>query len=383
MLWSSVQTWANEMPRFEESGIHARMIMAIAEPQDENILVMAPGVSTVDKVGSQQLAVAQWSPAHWVAMHRVSDQETIAPVESTEIAAEEFKKGKVKAAILNEADEYLIRSRPGTRSAVQLGSSSHLVYVLIAREGMIRDASPVLMDMVKKWMDANHTLKTPSNAIADFILSNPDLKNTTQPTELIQAQVNHAHFADLEDNVRLFGIYNHHPVLDSLFREALPQWPKVMQPPEASEAREDRFIREIADSMKVPALPALPQLCTSNANVQIKDRAIVHFDTGKTQILDPAPLEHIANTLYSHSATQACIVGYTDSVGADAKNKNLSRQRADAIVDYLLTQYYFFDASRAIPTGAGKSPRVASNASPEGRAKNRRAEIRVVMEGKE
>ena len=69
------------------------------------------------------------------------------------------------------------------------------------------------------------------------------------------------------------------------------------------------------------------------------------------------------------------IVGHTDSVGTDEYNMKLSLRRAGAVRDYLVSQGV--DPGLIDVVGMGKRQPIASNASAEGRALNRRVEVRV------
>ena len=71
------------------------------------------------------------------------------------------------------------------------------------------------------------------------------------------------------------------------------------------------------------------------------------------------------------------VSGHTDSTGSTTANQTLSQTRAKSVVDYLVA--HGVAQSRITSTGYGGTKPVASNATEEGRAKNRRIEFRVVM----
>ena len=90
-------------------------------------------------------------------------------------------------------------------------------------------------------------------------------------------------------------------------------------------------------------------------------------------------LDDVAAALLSNKERKIVIEGYTDSRGSDAHNLELSRQRAQAVRDYIVSCGY--DGDLVIAQGMGKANPVADNASPEGRANNRRVEIVVKNKG--
>lgn len=67
-------------------------------------------------------------------------------------------------------------------------------------------------------------------------------------------------------------------------------------------------------------------------------------------------------------------MGHTDNVGQLAPNMDLSKRRADAVMKVSATKYRMA-SSRLDAEGVGPLAPVASNASEEGRAKNRRVEL--------
>jgi outer membrane protein OmpA-like peptidoglycan-associated protein len=102
----------------------------------------------------------------------------------------------------------------------------------------------------------------------------------------------------------------------------------------------------------------------------------IYFDTGKAEVKpeSDAALKEIAKLLQQEAQLKLLVVGHTDSVGALASNMDLSKRRAEAVVQQLTTKYSVAGA-RLTPQGAGPLAPVASNKNEDGRAKNRRVEL--------
>jgi outer membrane protein OmpA-like peptidoglycan-associated protein len=75
------------------------------------------------------------------------------------------------------------------------------------------------------------------------------------------------------------------------------------------------------------------------------------------------------------------IGGHTDSTGGAEHNRELSRQRAQSVLDYLLAHFPEINVSQYTVKGYGPDEPIAVNSTPEGRAKNRRVELKVLNRG--
>ena len=108
---------------------------------------------------------------------------------------------------------------------------------------------------------------------------------------------------------------------------------------------------------------------TSTSDVDV----LVAFDKAELSAQAAPRLDKLANFLKQFPDRKLLIEGYTDSVGGDRYNQDLSDRRAQAVRDALVQRGV--DSSRISARGYGKAHPVADNASPEGRAMNRRVEI--------
>ena len=87
-------------------------------------------------------------------------------------------------------------------------------------------------------------------------------------------------------------------------------------------------------------------------------------------------LDKVASTLGQYEKTYVDVMGHTDATGTDASNQLLSERRASSVAGYLASKGV--QSARLATKGYGESQPKASNTTEEGRAANRRVEIRLV-----
>lgn len=100
------------------------------------------------------------------------------------------------------------------------------------------------------------------------------------------------------------------------------------------------------------------------------------FDTGKSDIKPESEkeLKEVASYLQGNPTVSVFIVGHTDNVGDVSANVKLSKNRGEAVKQYLISRYKI-DATRLTGDGVGQLCPVSSNDSEAGRKLNRRVEI--------
>jgi outer membrane protein OmpA-like peptidoglycan-associated protein len=106
----------------------------------------------------------------------------------------------------------------------------------------------------------------------------------------------------------------------------------------------------------------------------------VNFMTGSAE-LDPSSfpmLDEAGEVLSRWPQLRIEIAGHTDSRGSAASNKSLSERRAQSVSDYMLWRFPQISSAQLRVRGYGEEIPIATNSSPEGRAKNRRVEFSVV-----
>jgi len=103
----------------------------------------------------------------------------------------------------------------------------------------------------------------------------------------------------------------------------------------------------------------------------------VNFDFNKANIrADAVPiLREAATILKDNASIRVSVEGHTDAIGSEEYNLKLSLRRANAVKDFLVREG--IAESRLSTRGFGKTQPVASNDTADGRAQNRRVELKV------
>lgn len=100
------------------------------------------------------------------------------------------------------------------------------------------------------------------------------------------------------------------------------------------------------------------------------------LDVGSLDINGRALLDPVADALTARPDLRVEIGGHTDALGSEAYNLTLSEQRAEATVAYLVSRG--IDPGRLTAQGYGEAAPVDTNDTEEGRAMNRRVELKVI-----
>lgn len=137
-----------------------------------------------------------------------------------------------------------------------------------------------------------------------------------------------------------------------------------------------------ADGCPLPAPPPAPAPVAEEV-VVVKEETIVindvyfKFDSAQLTPADKQKLDVVATRLKKEApSAQLRVSGHTDSVGSDKYNKTLSQKRAASVTNYLVSSGVP-RASFVAVVGEGKTRPVADNKTAEGRALNRRVEIKI------
>ena len=134
----------------------------------------------------------------------------------------------------------------------------------------------------------------------------------------------------------------------------------------------DSSYNELTVNIKMLSLNYMAQQDTS---IKLNN---VFFDFNSYDIKPESyiELDRVYKLLKDNPELKVEISAHTDSIGSDYYNLALSQKRAESVVDYLIAKG--ISSSRFIARGYGRSKPVASNETEEGRALNRRVELKII-----
>src|SRR5688572_29748791 len=152
------------------------------------------------------------------------------------------------------------------------------------------------------------------------------------------------------------------------------------------EANQERIAGQMDELYAVAAearaeVKAVNERVSSLDDYDVQESVSVTFRTNSAVLSPEAKrqLDELAVKTQGAKAFMIEVAGHTDSTGSEAKNFRLSRQRADAVVQYLAVQHKIPLRRFVTPMGYGKTEAVAENTSPTGRQQNRRVDVKMIV----
>ena len=140
---------------------------------------------------------------------------------------------------------------------------------------------------------------------------------------------------------------------------------------------EDMTVECGAEPPVVAKAPPVPPPAPVYEKNTMAAEALFDHDKSTLKPAGKAALHDLDETIKAKGArvVDINVIGHTDSDGSEEYNQALSVRRAQSVRDYMVSEGV--DASIIDVTGEGESNPIASNATKEGRAENRRVDIHV------
>jgi outer membrane protein OmpA-like peptidoglycan-associated protein len=404
-VWQTVDELPISLGSYKAAGIDARAVLQIDWSRGGDACVASKEVKRVEDLLGRRAATLLFSPDHTVFEFMITNSqltpEQVKQVrKATQFSPDDFTfardlfiKSKIEVACLWEPDVTLaLAGRPGSHRLFSTADATELVAdVLFTRKALV-DAQPdVVEKLARAWFAAVENAEKDRPAAARLISRVASRFRDELGYEKTLAALAWAKWTTLADNARFFGLDGSAPAFDRVYNQADGIW---INYPEAeikdrfapSVVRDDRIVKKIWEEAGRPMPQAVvnvePELARTGAPVFTKSLSI-NFASGSSRLSPEAIAvvnQQVLPQLLMAGAMSVRIEGNTDIVGDQQENQELSEHRARAIVEYLAARGVTPKRMVARGNGAG-NPR-ATNATPEGRAENRRTDILFIRSTK-
>jgi NitT/TauT family transport system substrate-binding protein len=395
VMWDTVDSFAREASELKEKGLKARAIIQEDWSRGGDGIVALKSIKSVEDLKGKRIASTKYTPSHWLLLFLLA-QSGLSPQERAEVeknvvftaeapqAAAMFKAGKVDAAVTWEPDlsgAVAARENEAHILVSTTAATNVIADTLVARQQIIDEAPKSLASFVAGWFDAISVMKEDPQGTNQLVAD--ALKLTADD---VSGMLSGLKLTGYADNALFFGLAGPRASFDALFNGAFVIWRKkgvVNTVVDAPDWRDARFVAALASEY---AGQKVEESFAFKDKPKVSDRGIVnkslsiHFTTGSDEIMPGSyfTLDSLGETMLAFGNTYLKIEGNTDSRGSEQANKTLSARRAEAVKRYLVQNFNVPEA-RFVTEGKGSSNPVAPNETEDGRALNRRTDIKVVL----
>jgi len=394
VMLTTADVWAKDYGQFLDKGVRARAVYLVDWSRGADGVIGKQGITNIEGLAGKRIAFAQYTPSHFLLWNGLRGsglsteqrKEIFANAVHTKDGIEPatlFAQQKVDAAVAWDPDmSDAVAKRPGARKIYDTKTANRLIADILVVSEKFAAANPnTLRKFLEGWMQG-----------VDFIAKQPTrahtligtIKDFNIPADLAKTMLEGVRLADYADNKAFFSAA---AGADSDYANIMKQAQEMY--------REERLIKRVSDvagsfdRRYVDAMEGKFSATSSDAPIEYKEpakgaapfatqRRAIYFETNSSAMSADSTtvVDEIGGFLRAYENTVVDIEGNTDNTGGRDYNMELSRQRAEAVKSYL-TKKYGFPANRLRALGNGPDKPIETNATVEGRDRNRRTDIKV------
>ena len=422
--WRTSDFWAQEQPNLRNAGLDARTVMIVDNTQGADaIITRDPAINRVEDLADRSIALLQYTPSDGMTIDAIENSSLSArrktSVKYVYINAEEgtagvraaLESGNVDAAALWDPDLSLaLKNIPGAKVVYSTKTATNLIYdVMVCDQRVLQNPAneEAIQDFVTGWMQGVDAAKANPDEAVDALIRTEEffaLLAKDQGKPFVKSLFDNIVWTGLEDNARILGLAggtNHYERVyrrfDGIYRRAgalaNPNSP-VINPQDSVDLR---FIRKLLAAnqaaVQQAAKPEFTFTERERAEATQREAAVtkpvtVNFATGQASLSKRAEKtidDEMVPFIENNGSAYFEVSGNTDSTGSRETNMRLSRARAQAVVDYLVSQWEF-DKARFQVVGNGPDAPLCNERNPQAeglslddcRAANRSTRVAVL-----
>jgi NitT/TauT family transport system substrate-binding protein len=340
----------------------------------------------------KRLAVAEATPSHYFGLYVLTqggltnrDVDWVFTASAVD-AANVFKAGKVDAAVSWSPDVYVAaREREGGHILASTKEASNLIAdIFVARGDFLQNHPEDARRFVAGWLKGVEMVQKNPERTAVLLQKSLTGVNTLDDARGMLADVKLPSYAENRAFFDARGaIVNYY----TIYQTAQNIWRKIGKISSVNPAQQTvdtRFLEAAAEffpqsgtakpdefDFKTAPKRDAPSILTKTVSIYYPSGSAV-LDENAKAVLE----SQVVDLAATFGNAYLRISGNTDNAGSRDANMRLSRARADAVAQFLVTKG--FDAEKFQVVGNGPDKPVADNASDAGRAKNRRTDFEII-----
>ena len=393
VMLTTVDVWAKDYGQFQDKKFGAHAFLMVDWSRGADGVIGRQGINSIEDLSGKTIAFAPYTPSHFLLWNGLkssgltTDQrsEIFSKAVHTKDGIEPatlFAQQKVDAAVAWDPDmSDAVSKRAGAKKIYDTRVANRLIAdILLVSDRFAMQSPQTLTKFSDGWLQGVEFIKSQPARAYTLIGT---IKDFNIPTDLAKAMLEGVKLADYADNLAFFGTSGATSDYDNIFQMAQEMY------------REERLIKHrsepssTVDRRYLTALKGQFSSTSSEAPIEYKapakgttpiatQRRSIYFEPNSAKMgLDSrAVVDEIGGFMRAYENTVVDIEGNTDSTGSRALNMQLSKDRAETVKQYLMEKYKY-PADRMRTFGNGPDKPVESNATPDGREKNRRTDIKV------
>src|SRR6266446_7418055 len=393
VMLTTADVYAKDYAQFKEKGFGSHAFLMVDWSRGADGVIGKQGINSIEDLAGKKVAFAPYTPSHFLLWNGLKGSglsaeqrnEIFSKAVHTKDGIEPatlFAQQKVDAAVAWDPDmSDAVTKRPGSKKIYDTRIANRLIAdILVVSDRFASRCPQAVVNLAQGWLEGVEFIKAQPNRAYTLIGT---IKDFNIPEDLAKTMLGGVKLADYADNKSFFGTRGADSDYNNIFKMAQEMY------------REERVIKRNSDPESSVDRRFLDPLsgkfssASSESPIEYKEpskgavpiatqRRSIYFETNSAKMgLDSrAVVDEIGSSMKAYENTVVDIDGNTDASGSRTHNVELSRERAEAVKQYLVEKYRF-PATRMRTVGNGPDRPVADNSSPEGREKNRRTDIKV------
>jgi NitT/TauT family transport system substrate-binding protein len=393
MMLTTADVWAKDFGQLQDKGVNAHAFYMVDWSRGADGVIARQGVNSIEDLAGKTIAFAPYTPSHFLIWNGLKSSglsteqrnEIFAKAVHTKDGIEPatlFAQQKVDGAVAWDPDmSDAVAKRPGSKKIYDTRIANRLIADVLVVSDKFAAANPeTIIKFAQGWIEG-----------VQFIAANPSrahtligtIKDFNIPADLAKTMLEGVKLADYADNQSFFGTANSASDYANISKMAQEMYRELrlikrVSDPETTVDR--RYIASLSGKFSsTPSEAPISYKEPAKGTVPIAtQRRSIYFEPNSAKMgLDSrAVVDEIGDFMRAYENTVVDIEGNTDSSGAHDLNMGLSKQRAESVKGYLVEKYRF-PGERMRTIGNGSDKPLETNATPEGREKNRRTDIKV------